>query len=122
MDRSELSQVPSPSGKVVAVLIEESGGGAAGSRVLGIFLAKTTNGEAVESQELDDPVMRASSCEIRKLHWIDGRTLAIEYDAGCNIFEFKSYWHSESSRNSGHANLESVELVPIRKAKVDDAW
>lgn len=109
MDRSEISRVVSPDGQVTAVLIQESGGGAAGASGYYLYLTDSQNGE------LKRPNFMATGCAGSSLAWIGRGLLRLTYPAKCSIKQFINLWYSPSDIQN--ARRASVEIVLAKMAE-----
>lgn len=109
VERSEVERIRSPDGRVTAVLMRETAGGAAGSSSYAVYLL-----DASKSDSLGDASFVASRCEGLSLTWSGNQTLRLNYPAGCAIKRFVNLWYSSSAITN--AQPADVEIVLGRAA------
>ena len=83
----EWLRIASPDGKLEAVLIEESHGGAAGSVVHNVYIVQKGKRMKYKTDEL---VFEATRIEDAELKWVDRDILEIRY-AQAKILHFRNY-------------------------------
>ena len=107
--RTELTRVISPDNSTVALLIREDSGGAAGSRILHVYLA-----DIQDREPKGKPSFSATRCDEVNLIWGDARKLHVEYQQSCNIRRFHNKWYL---RFSSDEELEKsiVEIILVRR-------
>lgn len=110
--KEEINRLPSPDGKVTAVLVREDGGGAAGTRVLYLYLVESSDHET-----LDDPILTAVACDDLKLTWSDAQTLTIGYKPRCVVRGFTSSWYRPSTTKTESSDLDRRDLILVRTEK-----
>ena len=117
MDRKEIARISSPDHRVEAVIVNESGGGAAGSSEYYIYMAENTNPE-----KLGDSVFTASNCAGIHGVWLDNNTLQIAYHSGCSIRGFKNKWYSaKADRQFRRFDVEIV-LAKAQETAEERRW
>jgi hypothetical protein len=107
-EKKELSRQTSPNQKLVAVLMESMGGGAAGWVQEDIYL----NDQGVPLN-LDKPVLTATSCDRLSFEWVNDYTLQIHYETTCVINQFTNRWSRPSDVAVGKPN--PIEIVLMRR-------
>jgi hypothetical protein len=106
MERSEIARLDSPDHRATAVLVQEVGGGAAGSATYSLYLTDT------EDQEMKRPSFVASGCSGLSVEWMDTRILKLNYPSNCAIKQFVNLWYSRLDVKN--ARRASVEIVLAR--------
>lgn len=109
VDRTEVDRKTSPDGHVTAVLMRETGGGAAGSSAYYVYLLEP-NG----SGKLKDASFVASRCAGLSLTWSGDHTLQLRYPSGCAIKQFVNLWYSPAA--IANAQPADVEIVLVRNS------
>ena len=109
MDRKEVSRAPSPDHRVAAVIVNEMGGGAAGSSEYYVYMVEDKTAE-----ELSHPVFTASNCAGLSAKWIDNNNLQLTYYSSCSIREFVIKWFS--TRSTGHDGRRADAEITLTKA------
>jgi len=103
VDHAEISRTASPDGQVIAVLVQEVGGGAAGTSKYYVYLTEPKSGE------LKHPNFMATGCPGLSVAWIRRGLLQLDYPAQCSIKQFTNLWYSQSdTQNARHASVEIV--------------
>lgn len=107
--RSELARVVSPDQTVVATLVREDAGGAAGSRVFYVYLARIGS-----TPSRDGPTFTAVRCEGISLTWHGNRRLDLRYQPLCDVRQFRNHWYADSVARDDQLLQPSVEVVLVR--------
>ena len=104
VESKELKRLPSPDGSAIAILSSDTGGGAAGSSAINLYVV-----EDRDAGRPREPKFTASHCEELAIAWVDQRTLRLTYKPGCVIRKFENFWYSSSAiKNAQHAEVEIV--------------
>lgn len=105
--QKELGRQNSPNQKLVAVLMESIGRGAAESVHENIYV----NDQGVPPN-LDKPVFSAAGCDRVSFGWANDYTLQIHYESTCVINQFTNRWYRPSDLAVGRPN--PIEIILIR--------
>jgi hypothetical protein len=105
-DRRELSRSSSPDAKLVAILMESSGG-TEGSVSDELYID-----EIRASRELDKPVYSGPHCDGLSFFWTNDYTLEVHYRTPCSISHFTNRWYRPTDLAVGRAI--PIEVILIR--------
>ena len=111
LDTDIVARLPSPNSEVTAVVIENSGGGAAGACDRYLYLVDLDAESDVVDMDPDEAVVEMLDCTNVDLKWQDDRTLQVTYPKGIAM-RFHTYWFRPSAIEEGR--IELFELIPVR--------
>ena len=107
VDRREVARVSSSDHRLVAILIEASGGGAAGFLNYELYI-----NEQQYPPSLKEPILITSHCDTPSFAWVDDHTIQVHYKPPCSVNRFINHWYVPS--DMAHGNVTPIEIILVR--------